>query len=100
MDSGQLSFAALLAGALSRWRLAATVATGTIVLALGLTFIIPPSYRATATFVTTDASVELPRGLSDLADQAGLSNVASQLGLSGSRDPSQKEKSHDEQANI
>ena len=89
MDPGQLSFAALLAGALARWRLAATVATGTIVLALGLTFIVPPSYRATASFVTTDASVELPRGLSDLADQAGLSNVASQLGLSGSRDPSQ-----------
>src|SRR2546422_4744196 len=58
MDSGQLSFAALLAGALSRWRLAVTVATGTIVLAVGLTFIVPPSYRATATFVTTDASVE------------------------------------------
>src|SRR5439155_6530345 len=88
-DPGQLSSAALLAGALARWRLAATVATGTIVLALGLTFIMPPSYRATASLLTTDASVELPRGLPDLADQAGLSNVASQLGLSGSRDPSQ-----------
>ena len=89
MDSGQLTFAALLAGALSRWRQAAAVAAGTIVLAVALTFIVPPSYRATASFVTTDAGVELPRGLSDLAEQPGLSNIASQLGLGGSRDPSQ-----------
>jgi len=89
MDPSQPTFAALLAGTLSRWRQAAAVAAGTIVLAVTLAFVIPPSYRATASFVTTDASVELPRGLSDLADQPGLSNIASQFGLGGSRDPSQ-----------
>jgi len=89
MDSGPPTFAIVLAGALSRWRQAAAVAAGTVVLAVALTFIVPPSYRATASFVTTDAGVELPRGLSDLADQPGLSNIASQLGLGGSRDPSQ-----------
>ncbi|MEX2156136.1 MAG: GNVR domain-containing protein [Gemmatimonadales bacterium] len=89
MDSGQPTFAALLAGTLARWRQATAVAAGTVVLAVALTFLVPPSYRATASFVTTEASGELPRGLSDLANQPGLSNIASQLGVGGSRDPSQ-----------
>lgn len=89
MDASQPTFAALLAGTLSRWRQAAAVAAGTIVLAVALAFLLPPSYRATASFVTTDATVDLPRGLSDLANQPGLSNIASQFGLGGSRDPSQ-----------
>src|SRR5438874_1949088 len=61
MDSGPLSFPALLAGALSRWRAAVAVAVGVVALALGLTLVIPPSYRAESSFVTTDASIELPR---------------------------------------
>jgi len=89
MDSGQPTFAALLAGTLSRWRQAGAVGAGTVVFAVVMVLILPRSYRATASFATTDANVELPRGLSSLVDQAGLSNIASQLGVGGSRDPSQ-----------
>lgn len=89
MDSGQLTFAALLAGTLSRWRQAAAVAGGAVVVAVLLSFILPPSYRATTSFVTTDATIELPRALSNLAEQPGLSGIASQFGLGGARDPSQ-----------
>src|SRR5438552_18371270 len=88
MDSGPLSFPALLAGTLSRWRAAVAVAVGVVVLALGLTLVIPPSYRAESSFVTTDASIELPRGLAELATDPGLSGIASQLGVRPSRDPS------------
>ena len=88
MDSGPLSFPALLAGTLSRWRAAVAVAVGVVVLALGLTLVIPPSYRAESSFVTTDASIELPRGLAELATDPGLSGIASQLGIGSSRDPS------------
>lgn len=89
MAPGPISFAALVAGGLTRWRQVLAVAAGTIVAAVVLTFVLAPSYRATASFVTTDVSIELPRGLSDLADQPGLTGIASQLGLGGSRDPSQ-----------
>jgi len=88
MDESPLSFPALLAGTLSRWRAAVAVAGGVVVLALGLTLVIPPSYRAESSFVTTDASIELPRGLAELATDPGLSGLASQLGVGPSRDPS------------
>lgn len=83
------SLAELTAGTLIRWRQAVAVATGVVVVAVVLTFVLPPSYRATASFVTTDVSIELPRGLGDMVEQAGLSGITSQLGLGGSRDPSQ-----------
>jgi len=88
MDPNPLTFPALVAGALSRWRAAVVVAVGVVALALGLTFVIPPSYRAESSFVTTDASIELPRGLAELATDPGLSGLASQLGVGPSRDPS------------
>ncbi len=83
------SLATLLAGSLTRWRQMALVAVGTVLTALGLTIVLPPSYRASSSFVTADVGVQLPRGLSDLADQPGLSGIASQLGLGQSSDPSQ-----------
>jgi uncharacterized protein involved in exopolysaccharide biosynthesis len=89
MSPAPLSLAALVSGSLSRWRQVAAVAAGTVVAALGLTFVLPPSYRATSSFVTADVGVQLPRGLSDLADQSGLSGIASQMGLGQSSDPSQ-----------
>jgi len=90
MDSGRLSFPALLAGTLARWRMAVAVAASTVLLALGLGVILPPSYRATASFVTTDAEIGLRAGgLADLAASPGISGLASQFGLGGPRDPSE-----------
>ena len=89
MEPNPLTFAALAAGALARWREALAVAAGVVLFALALSFALPPSYRADTSFVTTDASIELPRGLADLATQPGLSGIASQLGVGPSRDPSQ-----------
>jgi len=83
-----MTFAALVAGALARWREALAVAAGVALLALALSFVLPPSYRAEVSFVTTDASVELPRGLAELATDPGLSGIASQLGVGPTRDPS------------
>src|SRR2546428_277537 len=68
MDPGQVSFSALVAGTLSRWRTTVTVAAGIVLLALALAVILPPSYRADASFVTTDAGLKLNTGgLADLA---------------------------------
>jgi len=90
MDSGPLTFPALLAGTVARWRTALTVALGTIALTLALALIIPPSYRATASFVTTDGEAgSRGGGLSDLAASTGMSGLASQLGLGGLRNPSE-----------
>jgi len=55
-----------------------------------LVLILPPSYRATASFVTTDAGLKLSAGgLSDLATDPGISGIATQLGLGSSRDRSE-----------
>ncbi len=90
MDSGQLSFPVLLAGTLARWRTALAVAAGTVLFALALAVILPPSYRATASFVTTDAEMSVGTGsLADLAGSGDLSGLASQFGLGGRRDPSE-----------
>jgi len=88
--SGPLTFPALVAGTVARWRTAVTVALGTVALTLALALILPPSYRATASFVTTDGETG-PRGggMSDLAASPGLSGLASQFGLGGLRDPSE-----------
>jgi uncharacterized protein involved in exopolysaccharide biosynthesis len=87
MDSVPLSFATLLAGVLSRWRAVGSVAATIILVALLLTFILPPTYRASTSFVTTDAGIQLPQGLADLANEPGISGIASQLGVGSSKDP-------------
>ncbi len=89
MDRGPVSFVALLSGVIARWREALGVAAGVVALAILLLLVLPPRYRATASFVTTDASVALPSAIADLAGQPALSGLTSQLGLGGSRDPSQ-----------
>jgi len=88
MDSGPLTFAVLLAAILARWREALFVTAGVVLFAVGLTFVLPASYRATTSFVTADASIELSPAMSDLEGQSGLSGIASQLGIGSSRDPS------------
>ena len=57
MNSGQLSFAALLAGMLVRWREVVTVAVATVFVALVLSLVLPPSYRTVASFDYVVASV-------------------------------------------
>ena len=89
MDSAPLSFPTLAAGTLSRWRTVLGVAGGVVVLAVLLTLVLPPTYRATTSFVTAESSSELGGGLSDLALEPGFAGIASQLGFSGSRDRSQ-----------
>lgn len=88
MNSGPLTFAALVAGMLLRWRTVFAVTLATIFVALALSFVLPPTYRAQTSFVTTDAGVQLPQGLSALAAEPGMSGLASQLGIGSSRDPS------------
>ncbi len=89
MDSGPLSLPALVAGTLSHWRTVVGVASGTVSLALILTLVLPPSYRATASFVTAESPSDLSSSLGDLALAPGFSGLASQLGISTSRDRSQ-----------
>lgn len=88
MDSRPLTFAALMAGVMLRWRTVGAVAAATILLAIGLSFILPPTWRAETSFVTAGSGVQLPQGLSELANEPGISDLASQLGLGGSKDPS------------
>lgn len=88
MDTDRLTLTALVVGVLARWREAAQVAVGVVVLALLLSVVLPPRYQSIATFVTADAGVQLPRGLADLAAQPGVSGLASQLGLGAGSDPS------------
>ncbi len=89
MNSGQLTFAGLLADVLGRWRAVVTVAAATVFVGLVLSLVLPPSYRAAASFVTTDAGVQLPRALGDQPLGAGIGGLASQLGLGVTRDPSE-----------
>lgn len=89
MDSAPLTFPGLVAGALSRWRTVLGVAAGVVVVAVLLTLVLPPTYRASASFVTAESPSELSGGLSDLALEPGFSGIASQLGFSGARDRSQ-----------
>jgi uncharacterized protein involved in exopolysaccharide biosynthesis len=88
MNSDDLTLAALVAGIITRWRAALGVTIGVVALALLLSFVLPPRYQSQSTFVVaTEAGVQLPKGLADLATQSGLSGLASQFGLAGS-DPS------------
>lgn len=89
MTQGDVSFPLLLAGTLRRWRIAALVAGGLVFIAVVLMLVLPPSYRSQASFVTTSSSVQLPRGLSDLAEGIGAADLADQFGLGASREPSE-----------
>jgi uncharacterized protein involved in exopolysaccharide biosynthesis len=88
MDPDKLTLPALVAGILSRWRTVVRVTVAIAVLALVLSFVLPPGYESQATFVTSDTQIQLPSGLSDLASGPGVSGIVSQLGLGGSKDPS------------
>jgi uncharacterized protein involved in exopolysaccharide biosynthesis len=99
MPKHRLTFAAFTAATLAHWRTAATVLAATVALALALALILPPSYRATTSFVTTEAGVTtMGSGLggggggglgSALAGSSDIMALASQFGLSSGRDPSE-----------
>jgi len=89
MTQGDVTFPVLLAGTLRRWRTATLVAAAVVGFALLLMLVLPPSYRAQASFVTTSSSVQLPRGLSDLAAGIGAADLADQFGLGAAREPSE-----------
>ena len=60
MDSAALSFPGLVAGTLARWRTVLGVAGGVVVFAVLLTLVLPPTYRANASFVTAESPVLPP----------------------------------------
>jgi len=87
--NASLTFATLLAGIVSRWRTVTSITVGVVLMGSVLALVLPPSYRSSASFVTTEAQVRLPQALNNLADGAGLGGVAQELGLGGSRNPSE-----------
>jgi len=89
MDSAPLSFPGLVAGTLARWRTVLGVAGAVVVFAIVLTLVMPPTYRATASFVTAESPTDVAGGLSDFALEPGFAGIAAQLGFSGARDRSQ-----------
>lgn len=91
MTQADVSFPLLLAGTLTRWRAAALVTGGVVGVALVLMLVLPPSYRAQASFVSSSSSMQLPRGLADLAEGVGggAADLADQFGLGSGREPSE-----------
>ena len=92
MTQSELSFPLLLAGTLVRWRTAVAVAAGVVGFAALLMIILPPAYRAEASFVSTTSSVQLPRALSGLVEGmggVGAGELMSQIGLGSAREPSE-----------
>jgi uncharacterized protein involved in exopolysaccharide biosynthesis len=88
MTQQPLTFGVWLAGIISRWRLVLWVMAGTLVLAVLAAVLLPPVYRAKASFVT--ASSTNNKMASALAGNApGLQGIASQLGVSSGSDPSE-----------
>jgi len=88
MDSDRITLTALANGMLARWRDVVRAAVGIAVLALVLSFVLPPGFESQATFVTAESDVQLPRGLADIAAQPEMAGLASQLGLGTGSDPS------------
>ena len=88
MTQQPLTFGVWLAGIISRWRLVLWVMAGTLVLAALAAVLLPPVYRAKASFVT--ASSTNNKMASALSGNApGLQGIASQLGVSAGSDPSE-----------
>jgi uncharacterized protein involved in exopolysaccharide biosynthesis len=87
MASDHLTFTRWLAGVLLRWRLVAAVTILAIVLAIAASFIVPPVYRAKASFVANSSSASKLPGAA--ASSPGVGGLISQLGGSLGGDPSE-----------
>jgi uncharacterized protein involved in exopolysaccharide biosynthesis len=84
--SDHLTFTRWLAGVLLRWRVIAAITLVSIVSAVAASFIVPPVYRAKASFVANSSSAsKLPGG----SGTSGVSGIISQLGGSLGGDPSE-----------
>ncbi|HEY0970514.1 MAG TPA: hypothetical protein VGE02_06005 [Gemmatimonadales bacterium] len=82
-----LTFAQWAAGTLRRWRLIGGTALGVSALFVAAALVLPPVYRAEASFVSKSSDgVKLPSGL---AGMAGLAGVASSMGMNIGGEPSE-----------
>jgi uncharacterized protein involved in exopolysaccharide biosynthesis len=83
-----LTFGVWLAGIISRWRLVVWVMLATLLLAGLAVALLPPVYRAHASFATAGSTnSKISSALS--GGSAGLDGIASQLGVTASADPSE-----------
>lgn len=86
--SDHLTFTRWLAGILLRWRLIAAVTIATLVIGFAATFIIPPVWRSSASFVAnTSGSSRLQGALG--SGSGAIGGLISQLGGSVGGDPSE-----------
>src|SRR5687768_313091 len=83
-----LTFARWFVGIVHRWRTIAAVAATVVVLFVAAAVVLPPTYRAEASFVSNSGDgLKLPAGLGGMAGLAGMASGAG-LGSLGS-DPSE-----------
>lgn len=87
MALGHLTFTRWLAGVLLRWRLIAGITILSIVGAVAASFIVPPVYRAKASFVANSSSASKLPGVA--SSSPGVGGLISQLGGSLGGDPSE-----------
>lgn len=85
--SDHLTFTRWLAGVLLRWRLIAAVTLVSILSAVAASLIVPPVYRAKASFVANSSSASKLPGAATAA--SGVGGLISQLGGSLGGDPSE-----------
>ncbi len=85
--SEHLTFSRWLAGVLLRWRMIAAITVLSVVVAVAATFVVPPVYRARASFVANSSSASRLQGVSGGSGAVG--GLISQLGGSMGGDPSE-----------
>lgn len=85
--SDHLTFTRWVAGILLRWRTVVGVTIGALLIGIAATIIIPPVYRAQASFVANSSSSSKLQGAS--AGTTGLGGIISQLGGTMGGDPSE-----------
>jgi uncharacterized protein involved in exopolysaccharide biosynthesis len=85
--SDHLTFTGWTAGVVSRWRMILGATVAAILLGLAASVIIPPVYRARASFIANSSSTSKLQGV--LGGSSGLGGIISQLGGSVGGDPSE-----------
>lgn len=86
-NEDHLTFSRWLSGLLGKTRLIVAITIGAVLLVVAATFIIPPVYRAKASFVAnTSSSTKLPSGL---GSSSAFGGIMAELGGSLSGDPSE-----------
>jgi len=88
MTQQPLTFGVWLAGIISRWRLVLWVMAGTLLAAAIAAVVLPPVYRAHASFVTA-GSTNSKMASAISGGSSGLQGIASQLGVSPAGDPAE-----------